>query len=163
MPASFAPFQEDFLAFTSEIVWCTVTTVDPQGRPRSRVLHPIFEVRDGLPFGWVMTGQTPVKTAHLTANPHVACSYWSPAQHTVAIDCVASWVDDLPTKRQVWDLFATTPPPLGYDPDAFGVLGGPENPLFTPLKLDPWRVAILRFAGWDQEIAPRVWRAEARP
>jgi hypothetical protein len=160
MPASFAPFAADFLEFTSEIVWCTATTVDAAGRPRSRILHPIFQVRDGLPAGWVMTSRTPVKTAHLAANPHVAISYWSPAQHTVTIDCVASWVDDPGAKRDVWDLFTSTPEPLGYNPDPMGTLGGAASPHFTPLRFDPWRVAILRFEGWDKGIAPRVWRAE---
>jgi len=156
---SFAPFEADFLEFTSTIVWCTATTVDPEGRPRSRILHPLFEVRDGRPIGWVMTGRTPIKTAHLAANPHVACSYWSPEQHTVIADCVATWVEDLETKRRVWDLFATTPPPLGYDPNPLGTLGGPGDDRFTPLRLDPWRVAVFRFEGWDKGITPRVWHA----
>ncbi len=53
-------------------------------RPRSRILHPIWEVRVETPVGWVDTGRPPVKTTHL------ACMYWSPAQNTVSIDCLAS-------------------------------------------------------------------------
>ena len=53
MDGSFAPFAEDFLAITAEVVWCTATTVDAAGRPRSRILHPIFEVAEGRPVGWV--------------------------------------------------------------------------------------------------------------
>jgi hypothetical protein len=33
----FDPLREDFLRITTDIVYCTVTTVDPEGRPRSRV------------------------------------------------------------------------------------------------------------------------------
>ena len=110
MESSFAPFAEDVLGIVADTVSCTVTTVDAAGRPRSRILHPIWEVIDDRPVVWVMTGRTPVKTAHIAANPHVALSYWSPAQDTVIADCVASWVDDAATKRHVWDLFATTPP-----------------------------------------------------
>ncbi len=90
----FEPLREDFLRFTTDIVYCTVTTVDPKGRPRSRVMHPIFEVVDGVPQGWALTDRTPLKDRHLAANPHVACLYWSPAQNTVAIDCTAEWVTD---------------------------------------------------------------------
>jgi hypothetical protein len=32
-----------FVAMAHRIVWCTVATVDSQGRPRSRVMHPIWE------------------------------------------------------------------------------------------------------------------------
>ncbi|MFN8540721.1 MAG: pyridoxamine 5'-phosphate oxidase family protein [Thermomicrobiales bacterium] len=124
MTAPFAPFAADFLHLTGEIVWCTATTVDAKGRPRSRILHPIWQVRDDQPVGWVVTGQTPIKTRHLAANPHLACSYWSPAQHTVMIDCVASWIEDAATKRHVFDLFMTTPPPLGYD---LSVSGPPDR------------------------------------
>jgi hypothetical protein len=116
MAEPFTAIAPDFLRFTADIVLCTATTVDPLGRPRSRVLHPIFTVVDGQPVGWVLTGRTPIKVRHLAKNPHVACSYWSPAQNVVYVDCVARWVVDPAERRGVWDLFMTTPPPLGYDP-----------------------------------------------
>lgn len=155
---TFAGFAEEFLRFTGEIVWCSVATVDAKGRPRSRVLHPIREVVEGRPVGWAVTGKTPVKTAHLAGHPYVSCSYWSPAQNTVAADCRATWVDEDAAKRHVWDLFGSTPPPLGYDLSGFGA-EGPGSPHFTPLQLDPWRVQILRFEGWGGNLTPRVWRA----
>jgi general stress protein 26 len=161
MAGSFAAFEEEFLRFTSEIIWTTVTTVDGKGRPRSRILHPIWQVIDGLPVGWIVTGKTPVKAGHLAHNPHVACSYWSPAQNTVTIDCVASWVEGAASKRHVWDLFMSTPPPLGYDLTAFGS-AGVDDPRFTPLRLDPWRIQILRFEGWGGNLTPRLWQAEGR-
>ena len=157
MTTPFSPFEADFLRLTAEIVWCTVTTIDAQGRPRSRILHPIFEVRDGQPVGWIATGRTPIKVADIAGNPQVACSYWSPAQNTVMVNCVASWVEDLETKRYVFDLFNSTPPPLGYDLSAFGMADLTE---FTPLRLEPWRVQIVVFDGWDKSIAPRTWLQE---
>jgi uncharacterized pyridoxamine 5'-phosphate oxidase family protein len=157
MDPSFAPFAEDVLGIAHATVWCTVTTVDGEGRPRSRILHPIWEVIEDRPVVWVMTGRTPVKTSHLAANPHVAVSYWSPSQDTVIADCLAAWVDDPAEKRRVWDLFGSTPEPLGYDPSFGGMVDGPDNPLFTPLRLDPYRVQVLRFAGWDK-LAGRTWR-----
>jgi hypothetical protein len=69
MAESFRPFEEDFLRITADIVWCTLTTVDRKGRPRSRVVHPIFTVADGQPVGWLLTGRTPVKAATLSLPP----------------------------------------------------------------------------------------------
>ena len=34
-----------FVAIAHEIVWCTLATVDAAGRPRSRVVHPVWEER----------------------------------------------------------------------------------------------------------------------
>ena len=35
--------QDEFIATAHRIVWCGVATVDRRGRPRSRILHPIWE------------------------------------------------------------------------------------------------------------------------
>jgi hypothetical protein len=72
---SFADIQEDFLRVTASIAWATVATVDTRGRPRTRVLHPIWEVADGRPVGWIGTERSPLKTRHLDANPYVSVSY----------------------------------------------------------------------------------------
>lgn len=58
---SFDLFAEEFLTRMAEIVWCTATTVDAHGRLRSRILHPIWEVRAGAPMGWVVNGRTPLQ------------------------------------------------------------------------------------------------------
>jgi hypothetical protein len=71
---SFDEIAQASLEFTSEIVWYTATSVDAAGRPRARIVHPIFEVIDGLPVGGVLTGKTPIKTKHLAICPHIACS-----------------------------------------------------------------------------------------
>ncbi|MFN8452111.1 MAG: hypothetical protein U0521_26835 [Anaerolineae bacterium] len=34
----------------------------------------------------------------------------------VYVDCKAEWIDNLDEKRRVWNLFASAPAPLGYDP-----------------------------------------------
>jgi general stress protein 26 len=156
----FDAIRDDFLRFTADVVLCTATTVDPRGRPRSRILHPIFTVVDGQPVGWVLTGRDTLKARHLAANPHVACSYWSPAQNVVHVDCLASWVDDPAEKRRVWDLFMTTPPPLGYDlVQGYGSL---DNPIFTPLRLDPYRIQVLRGEEYPWgNLTPRIWRSAA--
>jgi general stress protein 26 len=156
----FESLQDDFLRITTDIVYCTVSTVDPAGRPRSRVMHPIFEVVDGQPRGWAVTDRTPLKDRHLAANPYVACFYWSPAQDTVAIDCTADWVEDEEALRQVWALFAAPEPPGWGDLSGYGE-AGTHHPRFHVLRLRPYRIQILRreqFAVGD--FTPRTWRRE---
>jgi hypothetical protein len=160
--AAFAELEEDFLRIVSATAFCTMTTVDGRGRPRNRIIHPVFAVRDGLPLGWALTGRTPLKTRHLAANPHVACSYWSPSQDTVFIDCVARWVTDEREREEVWRAFLETPPPMGWG--AEGLAGyGPERwngPLFTPLRLEPWRVQVMRGEEYPHgTLTGRVWHA----
>ena len=41
--ASFSDIEKEFMDRVARIVWCTVTTVDTQDRPRARLLHPIWE------------------------------------------------------------------------------------------------------------------------
>jgi hypothetical protein len=159
---AFSELAEDFLRITAATVFCAATTVDERRRPRSRMLHPIFVVRDGRPLGWALTAPTPLKAAHLAANPHMSCSYWTPSHDTVFIDCVAAWVDDDAEKQEVWDLFSETPPPLGYG--AEGMAGyGPEqwrNPVFTALRLEPWRVQVMLGQEYPSgRLTGRVWRS----
>jgi Pyridoxamine 5'-phosphate oxidase len=151
-----------YLRITAETVFCTATTVDADGRPRNRMLHPIFVVRDVEPVGWALTGRTPLKVRHLAANPHMACSYWSPSHDTVFVDCVAHWVEGDADKQRVWELFLETPQPLGWGAD--GMAGyGPDkwrNPIFTPLRLEPWRVQVMRGEEYPLgELTGQVWRA----
>ncbi|NNH72700.1 pyridoxamine 5'-phosphate oxidase family protein [Nocardia uniformis] len=140
--ATFDTIQADFFRMTHEIIWCTVTTVDTDGRPRSRILHPLWELEGDRPVGWIFTSPTPIKARHLSANPILAFSYWAPSHNVVQGEATATWVEDPAVKKHVWDLFATTPPPLGYDLTAFGI-SGPDHPGFTALRLDPDRIQIL--------------------
>lgn len=155
MAESFAALQGDFLKFAHEIIWCSLTTVDAAGRPRARIVHPIWEVIEERPVGWIFTGKTPIKSKHLAANSNVAFSYWAPTQDVVLGEATASWVEDPETKRRVWDLFMNTPSPLGYDLRAFGV-DGPESEVFTPLRLDPHRVQVLGGDQFPGNLTPRI-------
>jgi Pyridoxamine 5'-phosphate oxidase len=154
----FTELEDDFLRITTETVFCTVTTVDEAGRPRSRVLHPIFVVRDG----WALTGRTPLKTRHLATNRHLSCAYWNPSHDTVFIDAVATWVDDDGEKADVWELFLNTPTPLGWGTEGMAGYGEERwrNAAFTPLRLQPWRVQVMTGDNYPQgELTGRVWRA----
>jgi uncharacterized protein YndB with AHSA1/START domain len=158
---AFAPLAEDFLRITAATVFCSATTVDAHGRPRSRMLHPVFTVTGGIPIGWALTGRTPLKTAHLAANPHMSCTYWSPSHDTVFVDCVATWVEEEDERRTAWELFRDTPQPLGWGSE--GLAGyGPEEwraELFTPLRLEPWRVQVVSGDAYPAgDLTGRVWR-----
>ena len=132
-----------FLKMAHQIVWCTAATVDADGRPRSRVLHPIWQWDGATLTGWIATGPTPVKRAHLEASPHISCNYWAPSQDTCVAECRAQWAFDDDTRRMVWDLFANGPEPVGYDPAVIPGWDGPTTPTFAALKLDPWRLRVM--------------------
>ena len=124
------------------------------------MLHPIWQVVDSRPVGWVITDRSPVKTRHLAANPHVACSNWSPSQNAVYQESVASWADDETGRRHVWELFRATPP-LGRDPSPFYGPDEYRNPIFQPLRFDAWRVQVVRGEEmWQGNYVGRIWRAD---
>ncbi|WP_067812498.1 pyridoxamine 5'-phosphate oxidase family protein [Actinomadura kijaniata] len=152
---SFADLREQFEAYVGSIVYATMTTVDKKGRPRARVLIPVWEVVDGKPVGWLATYKTPVKAAHLANNPHTTFSYWTQRQNAVSVDTVAHWVEDRETKRHVWELYRrTSPQGAGYDLGQFWK--GIDDPELHVLRLDPWRVQVIR--GTD--LASKIWRSE---
>jgi hypothetical protein len=126
------------------IVWATVSTVDRQGRPRSRILHPYW-IWDGEELvGWIATGPTPLKRAHLERTPFVSVNYWSPEQDTCTAECRATWSFDDDTRRWVWQLFEEGPEPVGYDPAIVPAWkDGPTSAAFAALRLDPWRLRVL--------------------
>ena len=148
--------QDEFIATAHRIVWCGVATVDRRGRPRSRILHPIWE-RDGDGVrGWVVTRRSPLKTAHLARTPYLTCTYWD-ATHDVAIaDCHAAWDEDRDEHARVWALYADAPAPLGYDFHQIWP-GGPRSDGAALLRLDPWRLHV---ADAMTVATPRVWRPD---
>ena len=163
MSVPFAEIEGDFLRITAATVFCAATTVDHQGRPRGRMLHPIFVARAGRPVGWALTGRTPLKTRHLAANPHVSCAFWTPSHDTVFADCIATWVDDEAEKEDVWELFLTTPVPLGYGPAGLAGYGSDRwrDPIFAALRLEPWRVQVMRGEEYPSgALSGTVWKAD---
>lgn len=150
---SFADIAEEFQARVSRIVWCTVATVDARGRPRSRILHPVW---DG-PTGWIATGRHTLKAKHIARDPYVSCSYWDQQHQQVYAECRASWADDPADKQRAWDMVKNAPPPVGYDPAMFWP-GGPSDPNFGALKLDPWRIELWSLQEMASGKPSQVWR-----
>jgi general stress protein 26 len=147
---SFADIEEDFIKRAHTMVWCNVATVDTQGRPRSRVLHPIWEGQTG----WIATGRHTLKAKHLAQNPHVSLAYIADPLRPIYIDCIATWDDDPGAKQRIWDLFKAAPAPLGYDLAPF--FGGVDNPDYGLLKLTTRRIELADLFA-PENI--KVWRA----
>lgn len=152
MTTQFQDLAAKFHEITERIVWCTVATVDTQGRPRSRMLHPIWVGSTG----WIATGRHSHKAKHLTANPYVSLTYWDPKHEQTMIDCKAEWQDDPDTKAWLWNLLKTTPEPVGYDPGLFWPSFEDAN--FGALKLTPWRLEVWSLAAMAQGKPAQVWR-----
>jgi hypothetical protein len=124
------------------VVWCTVTTVSPEGAPRSRLMHPVWFWDGPRPTALVTARPTPLKLRHLAANPRVSCFYWDPAHDTVAIDARARWLD-ADERAEAWDAVKAVPPPVGFDP-AFVWPDGPGSPDCAMLRFTAERVIATR-------------------
>ena len=149
--ATFDELAAEFHRRVSRIVWCTLATVAPDGMPWTRVLHPVWEASTG----WIATTRHGLKARHLAHEPRVSLTYWDAVQDVVTVHATADWADDAPTRERVWQLFLTTPPPLGYDPGDFWP-GGPDDPAFGLLRLRPTRIDI---TGMASSPGPKLtWR-----
>ena len=157
---SFEEIAEKFNDRVNRIVWCSVTTVDRKGRPRSRILHPVWEGSTG----WIATGRHSHKEKHLSDNPYVSLTYFDQpggnpmAQQQVYAECKTEWEDDPDEKRRLWDLVKNAPPPVGYDPALF--FQTVDNPEFGMLKLIPWRVEISALSDMMTGQEPLIWRQD---
>ena len=150
--AEFAEIAPAFMEQVHTHVWCNVATVNGRGRPRSRVLHPIWEVVADRPVGWIATGRHTLKTQHIAIQPAVSLAYIAQPLQPVYVDCQATWDDAAETKKRIWDWFGREPAPLGYDLAQF--FGSLDNPEYGVLKLTPWRVELGDLLG-----TTRVWHA----
>jgi hypothetical protein len=132
-----------FVEMAHRIVWATAATVDGRGRPRSRILHPLWLWDGSTLVGWIATGPTPVKRAHLERSPNISINYWAPNHDTCTAECGTTWAFDDETRDWVWQLFKDGPEPVGYDPAIVpGWKDGPRSPAFAALRLDPWHLRV---------------------
>ena len=88
--SSFDEIAVEFRRRIEQTTWCTMTTIDRQGRPRNRLVHPVWEE----PTGWLATGRYTFKAKHLAENPWISLAFWDQQQEQVYVDCRATWVDD---------------------------------------------------------------------
>jgi len=149
--AAFAEIADEFLERVNTMVWCNVATIDHKERPRSRILHPLWQGE----VGWITTRRGSPKAQHLEAHPFVSLAYIADVVKPVYIDCHAVWIEDSAIKRHIWHLLQTTPPPLGFDPTP--IYGSVDHSEFGLLKLTPWRVEITSVATVPAER--KIWHA----
>jgi len=154
---SFSEIQEEFLQRISQAVYCSMATVDRKNRPRSRVIHPVWEGSTA----WIISWPETLKSRHLAHNPYVSLAYiCHDVYRPVYVDCTAAWVQDREEKRRVWAYYQSVPPSLGFDPEPH--YGSVDHPKFGLLKLTPWRVELFdlgRDEGTGESISQsRVWR-----
>lgn len=152
---NFSEIEQEFNQRVQKMIWCNVATIDGQGRPRSRILHPLWEGATG----WIGTMPGSFKSKHLVANPFVSLAYIADVFSPVYVDAKAEWVDDPVEKLRIWNLFKDTPEPVGYDPAVSGFVA-PEHESWGVLKLTPWRIGIVTFPAPDYETGTRVWRQD---
>jgi general stress protein 26 len=139
--------RDEFLERVNRQVFANLATVDRQGRPRSRIVHVIWEDATG----WITTNPTYPKAQHLAANPYVSLGYVADVAAPVYTECRAAWVDDLDEKRRVWEFIKATAPPLGFNPAP--IYGAADDPRFGLIKLTPWRIQVC-----DAPAYHRIWQ-----
>lgn len=143
--ATFEQIQEEFMARAQKAVYCNVATVDRQGRPRSRVMHLVWEG----PIGLVITWPESHKARHLAANPHVSLAYISEPEKPVYVEATAAWVTEKDEQLRIWELYKTIP--LGFDlTPHYGTIG---HKYFGILRFTPWRFELAEL--WKESL---IWR-----
>lgn len=143
----FEIIQSEFLQRVSQAIYCTMATIDRRNRPRSRIMHPVW---DG-PTGWVISWPASHKTKHLARNPWVSLAYIADKEKPVYIDGAAEWVEARKEKKRIWQLHKETPPPLGFDPEPH--YGSIDHPYFGLLRITPWRIELATLRGES-----KIWR-----
>ena len=132
-----------FVAMAHRIVWASAATVDAHGRPRSRVLHPLWTWDGTSLTGVVATSPNSAKRPDIDRTPYVSFNYWAPEQDTCTAECAVEWILDPEGRRQVWDAFVNAPAPVGYDPSIIPQWTSPDAPEFGGLRLTPYRLRVM--------------------
>lgn len=151
--ADFADLADEFEARVAHIVWAVMATVDRAGRPRTRIVHPVWDGETG----WVGTRPESLKMRHLSGNPWVSLTYFDAERGTVVVEARAAIVEDRGQMHRVWELFSSKPEPYGFDPLLIWKKG-PDGPDFGVLRLDPWRVELTGTPELTRGLPARVWQ-----
>ena len=132
-----------FVTMAHRIVWCSVATVDASGKPRTRVLHPVWEWDGQALTGWIATSPLSPKAKDLAQHPQVSLTYWATNHDTCTADCDTSWDDSPEAQQEGWDRFKNAPAPVGYDPSIIPPWTAPDVPAFGVLRLRPYRLRVM--------------------
>ena len=132
-----------FVEMAHRIVWCTVATTGGDGRPTTRILHPIWEWDGTALTGWIATSPQSPKAADLAVQPAISLTYWDPTHDTATADCLTVWDTTDEQRAAGWDRFAKGPAPVGYDPSIIPQWTDPKAEAFGILRLLPTRLRVM--------------------
>ena len=139
--ATFADLQTEFLERVQQAVYCNMATIDFENRPRSRIVHPVWEESTG----WIISWPATPKFKQIERNAHVSLAYIHDINKPVYVDGTAVWVTDRDEQWRVWHFYKTAPPPMGFDPEPhFGTI---DHMHFGLLKIIPWRIELYTLRG----------------
>ena len=125
-----------------------MATVDRDGRPRTRIVHPVWEDNTA----WMTSLRVGPKAEDLDRMPYVSLAYVGDPLKPAYAECVASWVDDRNERIAIWERIAAIPEPLGYNTET--MFGSYDFPNLTRLRLAAWKIR-LTVAG--DVSARRIW------
>jgi general stress protein 26 len=134
--SSFTEIEPEFIERAHRMVWCDMATVGSGGRPRTRIVHPVWE--NGI--AWMTSLRVGPKAEDIDRNPYVSLAYVSDPVKPAYAECVASWVEDRDERIAIWARIAVIPEPLGYN--AQTMFGSYDVPNLTMLRLEPWRIRL---------------------
>lgn len=147
--SSFSEIEDKFFDAVNQYVYCNLATVDSKNRPRSRIVHPVWEGATG----WIISWQATLKSKHIANNPHVSLAYFCHDMgHPIYIECTAKWETERDEMWRVWNYYKVAPQPMGFDPEPH--YGDIDHEHFGLLKLTPWRIELYTLGG--ESI---VWKA----
>src|SRR5215210_2486251 len=131
--SSFAEIELEFVERAHRMVWCDMATIGPDGRPRTRVVHPLWEGDTA----WMTSFRLGPKADDIDRNPYVSLAYVSDPVKPAYAECVASWVDDRDQRIAIWERIAVIPEPLGYDTETmFGSYDFPQPHHVAPQTME---------------------------
>ena len=71
--SSFVEIEANFIERAHRMVWCDMATVGPNGRPRTRIVHPVWEgdtaCMTSLRVGPKPTTSTAIPSSHWRMSP----------------------------------------------------------------------------------------------
>jgi hypothetical protein len=157
-----------FVEMAHHIVWCSAATIDQSGRPRSRVLHPVWDWDGTSLRGVIATSPLSPKRADLDAHPFISLNYWANSHDTCLAECSAAWKLDDESRAEGWDRIRNAPAPVGYDPSIIPGWDSPTALAFGILEVVPWRLRVMPgsymvaregvLLTWSSSASPRTDR-----
>jgi hypothetical protein len=132
-----------FVSMAHSIGMAVAATSDAGGRPRTRVMQPVWEWDGAALTGWVTTTTNSSKVDDLRRTPHLSFTYWEPDQDTCGAECEVEFLTGDDERAAAWHRFASTPPPAGFDPAIHPDWDSPASPTFGVLRLRPYRLRVM--------------------